>query len=400
MTDYHDQTLTLLVGDARERLRDLPDASVQTVVTSPPYFGLRDYGVEGQIGLEKSLDAYVDSLVNVFREVRRVLRDDGTVWLNLGDSYANVGGSPRRQLPHGDGRPAERDGYAKLRVAVPTTGVAKPIPEGIKPKDLMGVPWRVAFALQADGWYLRADIVWAKPNPMPESVRDRPTRSHEFVFLLTKSPRYYYDAEAVKEPASHGREAKWDNGKNGHGGGVSHAGQGSSTRKFGDDAAKRNRRDVWHIATRPFSGAHFAVFPPDLIEPCILAGTSKRGECPECGTPWVRQTAVIGTERQKWGTSDAAAEARLAAISGGLRQPGLRDGTVQVRETVGWAAGCTHQSAPVPQLVLDPFGGAGTTALVANKFGRRAVLIELNPDYAALTLRRLGRETTPLAAAA
>jgi DNA modification methylase len=324
--DYRDETLALLVGDARERLRDLPDGSVQCVITSPPYFGLRDYGVAGQIGLEGSLDAYIESLIDVFAQVHRVLRVDGTVWLNLGDSYANTGGSAKRQIPHGDGRPANADRYLKERVAVPSTAVSKSIPNGIKPKELIGVPWRVAFALQAAGWYLRADIIWAKKNPMPESVKDRPTRSHEFMFLLTKSPHYYYDAEAVREPstmnaADWGKDGKPKRAskKRGELGGKNRA---PGKEPFRTISATRNRRDVWTIATRPFAGAHFATFPPDLVEPCVLAGSA----------------------------------------------PG--------------------------DVVLDPFGGAGTTALVANKHGRRAVLIELNPDYARLTLDRLGRTKT------
>lgn len=306
----------IIIGDARERLRELPDRSVQSVITSPPYFGLRDYGVQGQIGLEGSLDAYIESLVDAFREVRRVLRDDGTVWLNLGDSYANAGTSAKRQIPHGDGRTTETDAYRHKRIEVPTTKFARTIPQGIKPKDLIGVPWRVAFALQAEGWYLRSDIVWAKPNAMPESVKDRPTRSHEFIFLLTKNQRYYYDAEAVKEP-SVSSDAK-RSGANAFRGQRAMRPRGVTPI---DDtyASTRNRRDVWTIATRAFKGAHFATFPPDLIEPCLLAGT----------------------------------------------KPG--------------------------DLVLDPFGGAGTTAVVAQAHGRDYLLIELNPNYAALAKDRIER---------
>jgi len=357
----------VLVGDCRETLKTLPDESVHCVVTSPPYFGLRDYGtgkweggdsecdhkmsegeldpkraggdagsshtvrfnrerchkcgakrIDDQIGLEPTPEDFVVALVEVFREVRRVLRDDGTVWLNLGDSYAgswgNYGGENRgngtqREITNGSQVKDHTERYGLY--CPPTANVP-----GLKPKDLIGIPWRVAFALQADGWYLRQDIVWSKPNPMPESVKDRCTKSHEYVFLLTKSPRYCFDNEAIKEPAktddprrpytSKGAKdmdgrAEWKSGQ----------------RRDGDDFTTRNRRSVWTVTTKPFKGAHFATYPPDLIEPCILAG------CPEGGT------------------------------------------------------------------VLDPFGGSGTTAGVALKHGRKAILCELNPEYAALIPRRI-----------
>jgi site-specific DNA-methyltransferase (adenine-specific) len=283
-----------LLGDVREQLRRLPDASVQCCVTSPPYFGLRDYGREGQIGLEGTPDAFVGALVDVFRDVRRVLRDDGTLWLNLGDSYAGSGPSgasyqsaTTKRREAGDGT----DGAFRVSKTLSDRGLTyaqkKPIPPpGFKPKDLIGIPWRVAFALQADGWYLRQDIIWHKPNPMPESVRDRCTKAHEYIFLLAKSERYYFDSTAIQEPEAHG---------SGH----------------------RNRRSVWTVTTKPFKGAHFATFPPDLIEPCILAG-SKPGD-----------------------------------------------------------------------VVLDPFGGAGTTALVSRRHGRRSVYIDLNPDYLRIAQTRL-----------
>ena len=229
-------TVNLVLGDCRNVLPTLPAGSVHCCVTSPPYFGLRDYGHENQIGLERTPEAFVQELVEVFRGVRRVLRDDGTLWLNLGDSYnaynANRGASTSiSDWTAGRGHPTHRRG-----LTTPT----------LKNKDLIGIPWRVAFALQADGWYLRQDIIWHKPNPMPESVRDRCTKAHEYLFLLSKGARYHFDSEAIKEPATKG--------------------------------ATRNRRSVWSVTTKPFKGAHFATFPPDLIEPCILAG------CPAGGT--------------------------------------------------------------------------------------------------------------------
>lgn len=222
----------LLVGDVRERLRELSDRSVHCCVTSPPYWGLRDYGESEQIGLEQSPEEYVAELVAVFREVWRVLRDDGTLWLNLGDSYA---GNNSRASNNG------RAGFGN-----PRDGVFERIGDGLKTKDLVGIPWRVAFALQADGWYLRQDIIWHKPNPLPESVKDRCTKAHEYIFLLSKSPSYYFDYEAIREPTI-------------------------------DLQDKRNRRDVWSVPVKPFKGAHFATFPTDLITPCILAG------CPDGG---------------------------------------------------------------------------------------------------------------------
>ncbi len=269
-------SVRILVGDCRSRLAELPDQSVQTCVTSPPYFGLRDYGHDGQIGLEQTPEAFVSELVAVFREVRRVLRDDGTLWLNLGDSY-------------GQG------------------------------KQLRGIPWRVAFALQADGWYLRSDIIWHKPNPMPESVTDRPTKSHEYLFLLAKSERYYYDADAIREPhaeVSINRVRRpFHLSEHVEGRAVNTPEDGDMSRFLHPNG--RNRRSVWTVPTSPFKGAHFATFPPDLIEPCIKAG-SKAGD-----------------------------------------------------------------------VVLDPFGGAGTTGLVSDRLGRDAILCELNPRYAELAADRL-----------
>ena len=252
----------IIGGDVRQVLPSLPAACVQTVVTSPPYFGLRDYGVDGQIGLEPTPEAYVAQIVAVFREVRRVLKDDGTVWLNLGDSYAsaNPGSGGACKLP-GAGRAMTEARYTSIRRDV----------SGFKPKDLLGIPWRVAFALQADGWYLRSDIIWHKPNPMPESVTDRPTKAHEYLFLLAKSERYYYDAEAIKEPADprnyRANPAAVRDTPPGQ------SAQGHLDRRRGDIRCEtRNRRSVWTIPTQPFKGAHFATMPEKLVEPCVLAG--------------------------------------------------------------------------------------------------------------------------------
>ncbi len=263
------------VGDCRALLREMPEACVQTCITSPPYWSLRDYGHDGQIGLEATPEEYVAVMVDVFREVRRVLRDDGTLWLNLGDSYASAAGGY-----DDDGSPGET-GMAvsrKTRGAVISHRRRKP-PGELKVKDLVGIPWTIAFALRADGWYLRSDVIWHKPNPMPESVTDRPTKSHEYLFLLSKSESYYYDAAAIAEPlesdpARWGRHTNKDPGM-----------QATRARPmFGEDRGgrdgtefgngkTRNKRSVWTVATTPYDGAHFATFPPKLIEPCVLAGS-------------------------------------------------------------------------------------------------------------------------------
>jgi len=259
-------TTTIIQADARHL--PLADKSVHCCVTSPPYFGLRDYGTDAQIGLEPTPAAYVEEMVKVFREVRRVLRDDGTLWLNLGDSYATGTTTDRKQSKNpgvGNNRPEAQNSVGRIGT-----------PQGLKTKDLIGIPWMVAFALRADGWYLRQDIIWAKPNPMPESVTDRCTKAHEYIFLLSKSAKYYYDAKAVQEDATS------------KGGGACFGKQSSKptgvrvayqNRRWDRPIyTKRNRRSVWTVATKSYKGAHFATFPPKLIEPCILAG------CPVGGT--------------------------------------------------------------------------------------------------------------------
>ena len=299
--------LQILIGDCREQMRTLADGSVQTCVTSPPYFGLRDYGVEGQLGLETSPADFVAAMVEVFREVRRVLADDGTLWLNLGDSYASAWACNRRNVV---GSGSLENGKREAR--------PNRLVDGLKEKDLIGIPWRVAFALQEDGWYLRQDIIWHKPNPMPESVRDRCTKAHEYIFMLSKAPRYYFDAEAVKEPVAESTTARLAQPTLHKQAGSSRVpGKTNGNMKAVGNGETRNKRSVWTVTTKPFKGAHFATFPPDLIEPCILAGS--------------------------------------------------RSGDV----------------------VLDPFGGSGTTAGVAIKHGRKAVLCELNPEYATLVPNRI-----------
>ncbi|MCK6417938.1 MAG: site-specific DNA-methyltransferase [Alphaproteobacteria bacterium] len=361
-------TTTILNGDCRAWLKKLPDRSVHCIVTSPPYHGLRDYGVKNQIGIEPTLTAYVEQLVEVFREARRVLRDDGTLWLNLGDAFANK----------------------------------KSPAENLKPKDLTGLPWRVAFALQEDGWWLRSDIVWAKKAPLPESVRDRPTRSHEFVFLLTKSRDYFYDIDAVREPFAPATikrisQAGFDQQKGGPKDGIN---PNRSPRRALVNLKKRalppqledrphtapgrNMRSVWTIGYEPFRGGHFACFPQKLVEPCIKAGTSEKGCCPRCGAPWQR----IVCSKSFVQHDKSSGRKKFRAANG----KSLRGSMYQVSEILGWEPSCSCPKAdPIPCTVLDPFGGAGTTALVAEKLNRQAVLIELNSEYAHMAAARIAK---------
>lgn len=348
-------SVDIILGDCREQLAALPAKTFNCSVTSPPYFGLRDYGVDGQMGIEPTPEEFVSGMVAVFREVRRLLRDDGTLWLNIGDSYA---GSGRGGYPGGksglDGTTEGQDNsraargsqkaaglHEKQRLAGTISRAWSPPPTGYKQKDLIGIPWMLAFALRADGWYLRQDIIWSKPNPMPESVRDRCTKAHEYLFLLSKGPSYFYDQDAVAEGLANASIARLAQDVDRQAGSNRVPGKTSGTMKAvrkrgipprhaeyaetsdqsGLDivarGGKRNKRSVWTVATQPFSEAHFATYPPALIEPCILAG------------------------------------------------------------------------CPIGGRVLDPFGGAGTTGLVADRLQRHATLIELNPDYAEIARRRI-----------
>jgi len=369
--------VTILTGDVREQLQTLPAESVHCVVTSPPYWGLRDYGVAGQLGLEKTPAEYVANMVAVFREVRRVLRKDGTLWLNLGDSFCSTAPGTRN-APQAKGSRTEARQWANWR---PET------PPGLKPKDLIGIPWRVAFALQADGWYLRSDIIWHKPNPMPESVTDRPTKSHEYVFLLTKSAKYFYDAEAVREPHTYAdRDNRFLNGPSKGIGKV-------ETGKYAMQACGayhpngRNLRSVWTIPTQAYSGNHFATFPERLVEPCIKAGTSEYGCCPTCGAPWRR---VVKRKRVP------TRPGKNTKVTGDSLTDGNRDPKRHVteRQTTGWqpTCECDTDMPPMPCVVLDPFFGSGTTGIVAARLNRRCIGIELNADYVKLAHRRLAEE--------
>jgi DNA modification methylase len=541
----------ILVGDCRELLAGLPERSVQTCVTSPPYFGLRDYGHDGQIGLEPTPDEFVAALVEVFREVRRVLRDDGTVWLNLGDSYFSTptGNRGTKGALAGSGSPkyeATLDEYSKTKMRRP------PIPAGHKAKDLIGVPWMVAFALRqpwyagrikneldrvwlaamidaegcvyihrrpkgqdngagyarkADsfgsglevantslavvercqqitgrgsisrqdkdrrqplyrwclrtnecrdvlrevypyliakqheariacgapssgerataawealkilhgggltdvdfpapaslhepGWYLRMDNIWSKLNPMPESVTDRPTKSHEYVFLLSKGPRYFYDADAIREgavsdhPSGNGyARPERESYKNPDG---SARGQAAPWAGVG---GQRNRRSVWTVATQPYAGAHFATFPAKLIEPCILAGTSPKA-CGVCGAPWrrvveqVREGDHEAANRPKRTAGMDSGTSTLSLSGNGSKEWAERGGASR---TVGWESSCAHNDDTGACVVLDPFAGSGTTGVVCGWHGRGFIGCELNPEYAAMAQARIALEGRP-----
>jgi len=370
--------MSLHIGNALDILPTLAPESVNCVVTSPPYWGLRDYGTDGQLGLEPTPEEYVANLVAVFREVWRVLRDDGTLWLNLGDSYNSDASNQ-----NGGGLDGKTwGGNASI-------GRVKREPNGLKTKDLCGIPWRVAFALQADGWYLRSDIIWAKPNPMPESVTDRPTKAHEYVFLMTKAARYWYDAEAIGEAVVR----TWDSSNGGNLSPVGvHKANGTMRERGGDYpvcTGTRNRRTVWTIATQPYPEAHFATYPEKLVEPCVLAGCPPVS-CSVCGSPWFR--VVEKTRTFESGSGQAG------HLPSGKNGPGLQGGgaTIDIRrgpcvrsETLAWQPTCDHEAPSEPGTVLDPFAGSGTTGAVAYRLGRKFVGIELNPEYAEMAERRI-----------
>jgi DNA modification methylase len=451
--------LSILQGDALEKLRELPDESVQCCVTSPPYWGLRDYGtaaweggeaecehkeagtdrgarkelpkppsgwaersqgkpfhiacgkcgarrIDSQLGLEKTPEEYVAKMVAVFREVKRVLRKDGTLWLNMGDSYAsstkgyNNNGERGSTLING-ARPHVRSAYNDG-----CGRTARKVDPGLKEKDLCGIPWMLAFALRADGWYLRSDIIWAKPNPMPESVTDRPTKSHEYLFLLTKSAKYFYDNEAIKEPssASYLNDGRWETGptEENEKDGYELAGARNPKRVHsvfnGERKTSVNKRSVWTVTTAPYPEAHFATYPPDLIKPGILAGTSAKGCCAECGAPWERIVKKSGgTTGKSWHNHE---NDLVVGQSGGKASQAGFETDYRV-ETLGWQPTCKcadirysgrgaikQPSSIIPCTVLDPFAGSGTTGMVALELGRKAILIELNPAYCKLIERR------------
>lgn len=384
-------TYTLHHGDALTTLRQLPGESVHCVVTSPPYWRMRDYGVPGQLGLEPTLEEYLGNQVAVFREVRRVLRSDGTLWLNMGDRYSSGG----RGGYAGDLAPRAAHYSRKNGIF----GTWQSRPEGFKDKELLGLPWRLALALQADGWWLRRDIVWWKPNAKPESVKDRPGSAHEYVFLLARSEKYFYDWWAVQEAASESernRRARQSENT------VRHyklkrtdSSFSPLARPIGDQGCfrssiarqkialtgTRNLRSVWSIPTQPFKGSHFATFPTRLAERCILAGTSEVGCCALCGDPWRRQYAHS--------RSTCISDQKLKAE--GIHV--IRTREYEPHRFIGWEQGCGCMlSALRPCTVLDPFAGAGSAGVAAVRSGRAFVGIELNPEYVVMARGRIDAE--------
>lgn len=411
----------ILLGDVRETLKQVPDNSVHCVVTSPPYFALRAYGNDSrEIGREKTPEEFIETMVGVFREVRRVLRPDGTCWVNMGDSYNGSGRSGGEAIAdRGDMVHRGKTNEPAIRVS------------GLKPKDLIGIPWMLAFALRADGWYLRCDIIWSKPNCMPESVYDRPTKSHEYIFLLTKSARYFYDDEAIKEEVTgnaHPRgdgvnpkakaagknsrmhvdrdpaHLKQDQVENRRYNGFNERWKNRQNESFsaaisGGVISKRNKRSVWPIATSPFTDAHFATFPPELIKPCIMAGASEGGCCAECGTPRERIVELgepdiehqracggdlngeyFGQSKKGYATSKAQdASATKARILAGMRE----------KKTIGWKKACDCKTeAFIPCTVLDPFAGSGTSGEVSGELGRSFIGCELYEKFLPMINRR------------
>lgn len=358
-------SIHFIQGDARQL--PLADNSVHCAVTSPPYWGLRDYGVAGQIGLEPTLAEYLAEMAGVFREVRRVRRPDGTLWLNMGDGF--------------NAKPNQRgvDDVAGWKQAsnVGSRSTPSRSESAFKPKDLLMQPHRLAIALQDDGWYVRMDNVWHKPNPMPESVTDRPSKSHEYVFLLSKSERYFYDAEAVREVA---KDWGTRERKSFRGGTTDPLLKHSGFKNANSAATGRNLRSVWTMTTRPCKEAHFATFPIDLPMRCIKAGTSEKGCCPNCGAPWRR---IIERTAMVIDRSERTHELGRTRSSGTMVSPATC-------KTVTWLPSCKCPlHAPVPCTVLDIFGGAATTGLAAFELGRHAVIVERKAEYIEIGRRRL-----------
>jgi len=372
---WSDDRTTLYHGEVRDVLRRMPERSVQCVATSPPYWGLRDYGVDGQLGAEPSPDCgtqgkvqcgrcFVCSMVGVFRGLWRVLRDDGTCWLNLGDSYTSGG---RSSMGPQNGKQQSHEG-----------SIGQPRPNALLPPgNLVGVPWRVALALQADGWILRQEIIWAKPAPMPESVKTRCTKAHEQVFLLAKTRGYFYDKDAIAELAKHG-EAFHGDYHAPHQDGTTQQISKRNGRKDGttNQIVTANKRSVWTVPSSGYEGAHFATFPPALVEPMILAGTSAHGACSGCGAPWRRVVESEKLVRDRPNEYVKRTGASGTGNSCGNTVAGVRS------TTTGWepTCGCV-EAGVVPCTVLDPFVGSGTTCSVAAYHGRRSVGIDLNEEY-------------------
>lgn len=434
-------SITFLAGDCLKSLRTLADGSVNCCITSPPYYGLRDYGTgtwiggdpnckhknggqaqvpdskykgasetiiaggnrggklycvkcgalrkDDQIGLEETPEQYIGRLIGVFAEVHRVLRDDGVLWVNIGDSYArNPAKGSKSPLVWGDGgaKPSLTQGSSDNGVRRSDRPAFKAT--GAKEKDLIGIPWMLAFALRDYGWYLRQDVIWNRPNPMPESVHDRCTKAHEYVFMLTKQPKYYFDAFAMQEPAVTPAGTKGAKGSKAR---AAEFGVSGRPPEYAIYDGTRNRRSVWTIQTRPFKGAHFATFPPALVEPMIASSLSDGGYCASCGSPYRRVVSrgvpplfMPDSEIDRFGNGEAGVHRKFGQVYENWSR-------ANPKRTVGWDRTCDCPTEGTkPGVVLDPFGGAGTVAVVAEVAGHDTILCELNPKYIRISKRRLG----------
>ncbi len=388
--------------DCREGLKSLPDNCIDCVVTSPPYYGLRDYGMADQIGLEETPEEFINKLADVFDQIHRVLKPDGNLWLNIGDSYASA--PKNRTVEHATKSSSLTGGH---NTQISALKQPNKITSGLKQKDLIGIPWMLAFELRKRGWYLRQDIIWHKPNPMPESVTDRCTKSHEYIFLLTKSPKYYFDNEAIKVNALNPEDdirritkQKKTNKSSSTGmkngirqknleekGQQNHSFHESRSegKEWENETGKANKKSVWTVTTKPYTGAHFATFPQDLIMDCIKAGSCEYGCCSNCGSPYERITEKKYIKHENWfGDKQKVRNSRGTAGNSYNELVGT--------ETKGWQATCDCNADIKPSVVLDPFMGAGTTAVVAAKLSRNYIGFELNPDYTEIARHRLATE--------
>ena len=371
----------IYTGDCVEVLKSLPEKSVHCVVTSPPYWGLRKYGGDpGMIGMEPIFEEHLDNLLRVFKEVKRVLRDDGTFWLNYGDAYSGGGRSQGSDL-EGTKQSTNRGSKESVPVGFAATGLS--------PKNLIMMPARIAMALQEDGWILRSEIIWAKNNPMPEPVTDRPTSMHEKIYLFSKSKKYFYDITATRVPHKPISLKRIEYGiKHNHTKDVGMKVPPLDTDRIGERFAPeggRNLRNVWNISTYSYKGAHFATFPPKLVEPCIKAGTSEMGCCVDCGTPWVREI------KKGRITSTGGSENESAKKNKSFKDRQDSGTKLYAHEiiTTGWKPSCDCEAETKPCVVMDPFGGSGTVGEVAAKHGRNSIIIEINDGYTDLAYKRI-----------
>lgn len=386
-------SISLIQGDALTVLKSLPSNSVHCVITSPPYWGLRDYGVEGQMGLEPSFEEFLIPMVELFSEIKRVLHRTGTIFVNMGDSYNSDFAIGKLSTQYKN-RPDP-------------SGVKRSVIKGLHPKNLLGQPWHLAFALQKDGWILRSDIIWYKPNPMPESVKDRPIRAHEYLFLFSKSGTYFYDHDAIREPQKNPINSAPEQGAQ-----IACVNDRDLEKVVTEETVGlqrqynplgKNRLSVWTIPTQGFAGGHFATYPTKLVEPCIKAGTSEKGCCPKCLAPWQRlrekgplivADRSFRSERYTKGDKDnSIVKARKRADAPGAEVSPtsvFRTNLIQTYETIGWQPSCNCDAGePIPCTVLDPFSGSGTTALIAARNFRNAIGIELNPEYLEMARQRI-----------